>query len=352
MAMENFDSIIAGRIANELNKRRIRQVELLALCKKIGMPVSQPDISRIYAGKKTLSLYQCAALCKVLNMPMDFLVWGEDKSRVDFCDPHGAEGLHDEGRELKWYLGEYYFYYLSTASGEDKILKGKLNIEQENEFCSLTMLLNTGVKDMRGEWICKEYSGRILVSSALGVAYLILKSEAIGEICMLCFRHRNYSIQDMECRIGLVLTASAGESKEPTVHKSLLVRCPLSDEQSEALRPWLKLSGDTIRIEKKFLCKVLKQAQERYPAYEDQLVRIGSQAVSREVVDLSVEMLRRQLTMKREEFVEFVSLLYEEAEISQNYKISSSDDIRLYEKVGSIRNIQFKENAEATFEGG
>ena len=55
----------------------------------------------------------------------------------------------------------------------------------------------------------------------------------------------------MECRIALVLTTSAGDAKEPTVHRALLLREGLSDEWAvDSLRPWLTLLGDNIRIEK------------------------------------------------------------------------------------------------------
>ena len=335
----NFDREVTDRIVSELVRRKIKQVELISMCKDVGMPISQPDISRIFSGKKTLSLYQCAAVCKALEMSVDFFLWGEDRHREDFCNPHDAEALRDIGRELKWYLGEYYFYCLSTAQGEDKILKGKLSVEEKKEFYNLRLVLNTGVKDLRGEWICKEYFGRILVSLSLGVAYLILKNETIGEICMVCIRHRNYNIQDMECRIGLVLTASAGESKEPAAHKALLVRERLSDEQVENLRPWLKLTDDNIRMESSFFQEVLEEAVQKYPAYANQLKRIKEYTLPKEIVDLSAEVLRRQLPMDRNEFVDFLTSLYEKAEVAKNYKISPLDDVRIYEKIVAMKEL-------------
>lgn len=338
--MANFDREVADRIVKELKRRNVRQVELLTLCKEVGMPISQPDISRIFSGKKTLSLYQCAAVCKALDMPMDFFVWGEEGGREDFCNPHHAESLHDAGKELTCYNGEYYFYYLSTASGEDKILKGRLQIYQKKEFGEICLRINTGLKNHREEWIYKEYSGRILVSTSLGVAYLILKSEKIGEICMLCLRHRNYNIQGMECRIALALTTSAGDAKEPAIHRALLLREGLSDEQAELLRPWLRLTGDNICIEKSQLAMILEEASSRYPEYAQQIARVESYAVPREVVDLSAEVLRRQLPMKRDEFADFLTLLYDKAITFRNYKISASDDLRLYEKVEATRNLE------------
>lgn len=75
-----------------------------------------------------------------------------------------------------------------------------------------------------------------------------------------------------------------------------------------------------------------------YPAYVEQLDRIEQFTVSKEIVELSVEILRRQLSMNRNEFSDFLTLLYENSQISGNYNISSDEDIRFYEKVEAIRN--------------
>lgn len=334
--MSGFEKEITERVVSELKKRKIKQVQLLTLCKKIDMPISQPDISKLYSGKKEFNLYQLSAVCKALKMPMDYFVWEEDKHREDFCDTHNSKFLHDSGTELECYAGRYHFYYLSTAAGEDKILKGKLNIVEDEDFMRACLDLDTGEKDREGKRIIKKYSGRILVSSALGAAYLIFKNESIGEICMVCLRHRNYSVKDMECRIGLALVMGAGESKEPTVHRSLLIRQELDDEQLEELRPWLHLIYDNICIERDNLNALLVKGKELYPEYGNQIIRIGDYT-SGDMVSFSVEGLRRQLRMGRKEFVDFLSMLYQKADVEKNYKISQADDIQLYEKLEMIK---------------
>ena len=334
--MSMFEKQLTERVVSELKKRKIKQIQLLTLCKEIGMPISQPDISKIYSQRKALNIYQLSAVCKALKMPVDYFVWGEDRHREDFCDTHNSKTLHDSGTELECYAGRYYFYYLSTAAGEDKILKGKLAITEDEDFGKAYLDLNTGEKDREGKRIIKKYSGRILVSSTLGGAYLIFKNESIGEICMVCLRHRNYSVKDVECRIGLALVMGAGESKEPTVHRTLLIRQELADEQLEELRPWLCLIHDNICIERDNLRVLLERERELYPEYGNQIIRIGDYT-SRDMVTFSSEALRRQLRMGRKEFVDFLSVMYQRADIEKNYKISQSDDILLYEKLETFR---------------
>ena len=41
--------------------------------------------------------------------------------------------------------------------------------------------------------------------------------------------------------------------------------------------------------------------------------------------------------MGRKEFVDFLSVMYQRADIEKNYKISQSDDILLYEKLETLR---------------
>ncbi len=355
VSISGLEKKVTERIVKELKQRGIKQVELLKLCEsaRIRMPISQPDISKIYSGKKTLSLYQFAAVCKVLDMPMDYFVWGEDGNRDDFCNPHDSANLHDSGDELKCYVGQYHLYYLSTAQGEEKILKGVLNIAQEKEFGQVRLEIDTGEVNRRGIQIQKVYEGRILVSSSLGAAYLIFKNESIGEMCMMCLRHRNYSVKDMECRIGLALTMSAGELKEPTAHRCLVLRDFLDGKQLEELRSWLKLISDSFSIERDLLEKIIEQVKEKHPDYASQLDRVQKSASPKIMSELSSEVLRRQLLLGRNEFVDFLTRLYEQADVNKNYKVSQFDDIRFYDKINSIRDAEaMKANADAGMPSG
>lgn len=340
--MDKFNKQVIDRVVEELKKRNIEQKELILACKKVGMPISQPDISKIYSAKKSINIYQLTAVCKVLNKPMEFFVMEEDRQRKDFCDPRGAQALVDSGSEVETYKGCFHFYYLSTALGEDKILHGILVIDEKCGYYELGLTLDTGTKDRQGETIIKEYTGRILVSSALGGAYLIFKSHAIGEVSMICIRHRNYSVKDMECRIGLVLTISAGEAKEPTAHRCLLIRNELNKDILEEMRPWLRMVSKRICINKDKLEKILTEVASKYPDCQDEIEKIR-RTPSVDEVELYVDTMKNQLSMKKEEFSYLLSLLYGAANTSENYNVSQFDDVQFYEKLKTVQAFEVKE---------
>lgn len=58
---------------------------------------------------------------------------------------------------------------------------------------------------------------------------------------VIAFQHRDFFIKQMECRLGLALTVSAGESRYPAVERILISRFPLSDEKAKEVIPLLKL---------------------------------------------------------------------------------------------------------------
>lgn len=337
--MGEFEIHVTDRVVRELNKRGIKQGQLLAQCREIGMPLSQPDISKIYSGKKTLNMYQLAAVSKALGLPADLFLWGREGQREDFCNPHDSRLLCGSGDELECYKGRFSFYYISTAANEDKIISGELNIDKSDGFFDAVLELDTKEKDSQGNRIKKKYVGRLMVSLALGAAYLIFKSEPIGEMCMICLRHRRYNVKDMECRVGLALTVSAGEIKEPTAHKCLLVRRELSDRTLEELRPWLSMTGNDFSIETGKLDKIIGQLTEKYPEYAEEIQNIKKHAVVRTYVELGADILCRQMTMNRKDFVDLLIQLYSVSNVKRNYVVSQAEDIWFYEKMMELSSV-------------
>ncbi len=334
--MDKFDYTISQRIKEEMNRQNIKQCQLVARCAEIGMSVSQSDISKICSGKKSLSAYQLASISKVLGLPMDYLSWGEDKLREDFCDTHNSETLIDgnkSNKEMDYYAGEFHIYYLSTADGEDKILHGVLYVKEQEGFYCLQLDLNTGIKDINNQFIIKTYCGRILASTSLGAAYFIVKNEKIGEVCMICIRHRIYNTKQAECRMGLSLTVSAGDSKVPTVHRVLLVRQPLSNQVLENICPFMRMAGNDVYIDGEKFEKLLWETIEENPDKSEELKNLLNYTVKKSFYDISVDVLRKQTSLEREAFARFIARIYREAECPVNYKITPADDLRVYESV-------------------
>ena len=133
-------------------------------------------------------------------MSTDYLLFGQETVREDFCDPHHSEYLSDgsSGKAGSGYEGTFRLMFISTAQAEDKVLQGILTIFKDKQFYAAKLKLDTGEQDFQGERLYKEYVGRFLLSSSMGVAYILLKSEKIGEISMICTRHRNYLLKEVE----------------------------------------------------------------------------------------------------------------------------------------------------------
>ena len=72
----------------------------------------------------------------------------------------------------------------------------------------------------------------MIISLPLSTCYISLVNQQIGEISYLTFAHMFVFNSDMLCRMGAVLTTSAGEHKRPTLHRMLIskVEFDLKDE--------------------------------------------------------------------------------------------------------------------------
>lgn len=93
-------------------------------------------------------------------------------------------------------------------------------------------------------------------------------NERMGEICNLAFRHRAFFVKEVQCRLGLVLTVSAGEVKRPAVHRIFLSRYPISEDILSKISPILKL--DSNHNEVLVSCRVLKELEKEciYPNFD------------------------------------------------------------------------------------
>lgn len=326
-----FDEEVSQRLLKIVNKEKIRQSALMKKCRECNMPITQSDISKIYNGKK-LSLYQAASISKALGVSLDYLVNGISEKK-DFFEMNNSTRLVSDPKkeEYRPYLGKMFCYFISTSDNEDKLITGVVTVEPREKFCEAGIEIDTGEKDIVNEPIIKPYDGRLFVSNAMSSAYFILKCESLGEICTIILRHRLYAIKQVECRIGLCLTTCAGENKVPTVHRILFTRHKLDHTAINKIKPWLKVYGRNILIEKSKYQNLLKDFSMGMPEYSEEFEHIYGTARYKEYYCLSSEVLRQQLSLNRNEFVEFMTRIYSEAEADNNIKITQSDDSKIFD---------------------
>ena len=162
------------------------------------------------------------------------------------------------------YLQEYYCYFLPTRSGEEELLLGKLRLSEGNGICRAEFNLYRNRADAEGGSVAKTYYGFAMISTRLHTMYVILYSSRIGELSVINFRYFNLNLQPLDCRLAEVLTNSAGANHVPTVHRMLLSREPIREEDLNSIKPHLRLNNDHITI--------TEAEMDRIPCPHDKLI--------------------------------------------------------------------------------
>lgn len=316
-----------NRIKAVLDERGISQAAFQRMCEARGYKISQPELSRLFAGKLQLNLYQLIAFSDVLGISADYFINEENVFRKLHVVGHSF--ITDPYNEaFEGYLGSYHTIFCSTSPFENnRVLRGKItfNPSERGDICEALFRLNTGEKDLKGNPIMKCYQGQLIISSRMGVAYCVLSNEKIGELNMIEFRHRSFLVKQAECRLGLVLTVAAGETKKPVCHKMFLSRMRLPEESLHKFVPFLKQESEEVYIRKK---ELLMLEQDEYPELklEDLLNRCDSD----EYIMVDEKTLRKGRRLSRVEVAELLSVLKEISSSSFLVSLDEEDDSRTY----------------------
>lgn len=262
---DNIHKAILSQIEHSIKSKNLQQTQVLELCRLKGYTLSQPELSRILAGKVTLGAYQLIALCDSLGLEMNEVMQlrRSKGNRIEFSSESFI--TNPGNREIVPYLGSYSVIFRSTDMQDDKILIGRLFIYEEEAVCQARLSLDTGEQDMQGNVILKKYKGQFFISRQLGIAYCLLTNNSWGELCLVEFKHRSFLLKQVESRVGLVLTTSSGEKKQPVTHKMLIYRenHSLSPEQEQMCLNMLKLNNDMLFIEKSEAETICETGEER-----------------------------------------------------------------------------------------
>ena len=243
--------LIWKRVEKILKDRHISQVQLRDMCIQQGYKITQPEISKLFTGKTPLTLYQLVAFSAALNVSIEYLI--DNKSIYRRFHTEGDAFIKNPFDEaFNGYLGFFYTIFCSTSHFDDnKIIRGRLHFSpsEDQTICEAIYEIDTGEIDKRMQPIVKIYRGQLIISK-MGVAYCILANDKIGEISMIEFRHRSFLVKQVECRMGLALTTTAGNKREPVVHRMLLSRHAIPDDQLHKMIPYLKLMQEDFLIKR------------------------------------------------------------------------------------------------------
>ena len=246
-------------LKSHIAQKGLKQSDLLRMCETKGYSLNQSELSRILSNSVSLGLYPVLALADVLEIDPAVFMPEERRSSSILDLSSEVFAVNPEDRAVKSYLGKYSTLFHSTDPQErDKILHGRLILYPKHDttetmaepYCAAYFSVDTGMKDLQGNPVLKKYQGRFIISKHLDVAYCILVNNEWGELSFIEFRHRVFYLKNVECRVGMALTVSAGEKKVPTAHKFIVYREPyeLTEVQEKLLVNELKMTTGEIHL--------------------------------------------------------------------------------------------------------
>lgn len=308
-----------------LKKKKISQKSLVVMCQKAGFDITQPEISRLMNGKGTINLYQAIAFAQVLNIPLDRLIEGTIEQPTVQLEIFGDKFLTDpySAKEFISLLGKYHVIFHSTAANEDKILEGKLSFSAlpSKKICQAAFRLDTGDRDAQGNAVYKDYQGQMLIAKSVDTAYCLLASEQIGEICMIEFRYRNFQVRKLSCRLGMVMTVSAGDEKQPSVHKMFFSRTPLQGKEKDTIIQMLRMNAGRFLVSRQTLLDMREKYPEFSPACNELLNRMY-----KEYTEVSAGVIEMSTDLNRKKMIEFMSLIRKREGLPYTIALRAQED--------------------------
>lgn len=289
----SYNERIIQNLRKIMTARLLSQNALVELLGKHGLDINQGTISKYLTGTVEIQLSVIVKLCEIFDLSItdlvreDFLLAEQEISTdeeavletFEYADPRdavlyipklGNKFISDSGDlDFRGWIQPYKIYFYPTLSNDPNVLKGELFLSNSDltGVCEARLTLNTNRTRKDGTPIIKEYTGCAIISTSVHAMYIILSSEEEGELCMLNMRHFFIRHQWLDCRMASVLTNSAGEGHVPTVHRALISREEIRDEDLALLLPQLHLNCSDILIREADL-EQLRQQDERY----DQLI--------------------------------------------------------------------------------
>lgn len=266
---------ISIRLRSAFEASGYKQSDIISIATARNYSLRQSTLSKMLAGNgKSLSLTSIVEFANILELDLNDLL-STDLS-INFVPPKKAKDnissfiYRSDHKEMEPYIGSYHTCFFPTKSSDEDFLRGILEFSpaSDNSKCLASFTLFTGRKDRNNKKIVKEYTGELILSPSLGIAYCILKNDEIGEISFIMFRYIRILYERLECRNALVITPCAGGHRMPTAHRMIFSSTELSDEDLYYLKGQLYLNESNILISQKGIEKLLLEHSDNLPDFE------------------------------------------------------------------------------------
>lgn len=249
---------VLARMNEVLKRKNITQAQLVKKFQEAGYSILQSDVSKVLSGRAKVSVYFLTAFSEVTEVSLDGLVSGDQRPAAPLrigeknfqIDPDKDDGFLN-------ILGEYFVYFPTTNRAEkNELVSGKLVFRSKKGFCEAAMLLDHVGSERKLE---KNYRGQLILSRKMHAGYVFLYNGNYGEISVFMFRYRDFITRQMECRLAMAVTMSAGETKKPTAHRILLSRRQLDKRGQDAVAAYLTMNNADIWIEEQTLSQYIPE---------------------------------------------------------------------------------------------
>lgn len=336
---------ISPKLAEAMNKKGMTQADVKRTCEKNGYPIAQSAVSRIISypaedneKEYSITLGDFLQVCKAININPSIVLDSASTIDIDSIQqnkhsptftrtPLVFDPTEDD---FLGYCNKYHCYFYSTISSEAKLLHGELTLQASplGDYCEAKFKLDTDKINKKQDKIFKTYQGKLAISPRMSSCYCLLENKKIGELCFIVFRHLYLNNEDLRCRLAVVATASAGDNRRPTIHRMLISKKIISEEQLEILKAQLLLNTSDIIISRASFEKLMEQNGRDFPP---QIAQLFDATIQREEYYKFSEFQIRNINIPLQDKLRAICMLRNES-ISPKYnKVGSKADELIFD---------------------
>lgn len=344
----NISESIAFNLNDIMIKNGLSQTSLAVKCDAEGHHISQGTISNMLNVKKntSCSLINYISICKVLGIELKDLlkpISADEADDIkiteeDFLDKNRNFITDPNNIAFKGYLQTFDVYFYQTTGKKSELLQGKLNFSHssDNTYCSAKFKLFTGDKAEEGDKIKsieKNYTGQLIISNTQRVAYCILTSKEIGEICFLIFSHHHLLNNKLKCIMANAVTTSSGLNRRPTIHRMCITNKSINNnpEQLTYIKGQLLLNESDILISGKRLDDFKKSEN-----VSKQFIDILESAIQKDQYFSVPESKLASNEISEEDLIKMISLLRTYSIAPKYNKVSRKTDEFLFSLLTAV----------------
>ena len=291
---KQYASLIGLNLGAVVHELDISQMDLVKSMEERGYNVNQGNLSRYFSGKAVGPLGLLLELAGIVHASLDHLV-SEDfdaKNEAKLIRSRRSGSAHSlktlqiplrgdsfvtdpNAFEFRGYQQTYHVYMFSPISYEERnLISGRMTLFPEGPIFKAELVFDdTTAPDATPV----KFTGQVVISKPLSMAYVFLSNADAGEIRVLSFRHFKYNARQkrfLNSRVALMLTNGIGEYNSPSVFRMILSREKIIEDHLPLIMPHLYLNGGSITVPAHSLAQ-LSMVSEQYKTVADSMSKFG-----------------------------------------------------------------------------